>query len=195
MFSHTRPKSWTTTAVPLQIGVFQGDPLSADIFNANTVYIDAIKPHLTQSYKPNQSLSLLWYADDTCLVSNGPSSCKQMLRPTEAWLQWSGMKPKVWKCQYVAHEASRGRVFDPNLTLAGEKISFIGKEPVRFLSGTTQIPTDPHIARRHIQQRLATLMSRVDATAVTRKQKICLYKLDVCLRITRELTIFNLPLS
>ena len=58
--------------------------------------------HLTTlGYKfsgTDQTLGLLQYTDDTCLVTNGPSSCKEMLRLTEKWLKWSGMKPTVRKC-------------------------------------------------------------------------------------------------
>ncbi len=138
-------KAWSTAAIPLQIGVFQGDPLSAEIFNAEmNTYIDSIKPYLASGYKfskSNQSLGLLQYADDTCLVSDGPSSCQQTLTHTEEWLRWSGMKPTVRKCQCVALESYSCRVFDPNLMLVGEKIPFIGKEPVCFLGGTIQVPS------------------------------------------------------
>ena len=54
-----------------------------------------------------------------------------------------GMKPKVKKYQCVALESSSGHVthvLDPNLTLAGEKIPFVGRNPVCFLGGTVQFP-------------------------------------------------------
>ena len=82
---HTQ--SWSTPDIPINKGVFQGDPLSVVIFNTvmNT-YIDAIKPHLSSSYHfsdSSQSLGLLQYADDTCLVSDGPASCQSLLNLTD----------------------------------------------------------------------------------------------------------------
>ena len=200
LFVSVSTKDWSSAAIPLKTGVFQGDPLSVEIFNTvmNT-YIDAIKPHLTTyGYHfsgANHTLGLLQYADDTCLISNGPASCKQMLKLTEEWLKWSGRKPKVGKCQCVALESSSSKLSDPNLALAGEKIPFVGKSPVHFLGGTIQISTDQQQARDLIQRKLANLLSRVDATPVTRKQKLHLYRLRVCLRITWDLTISDFPIS
>ena len=39
------------------------------------------------------------------------------------------------------------------------------------------------------------LLTRVDATPVTRKQKLHLYRLGICLRITWDLTVSEFPLS
>ena len=84
----------------------------------------------------NQSLNILQYADDTCLVTDGPSICRTMLDFTDKWLQWSQMKAKVSKCQALAIEGSTGRVYDPKLCVAGGEIPFVGNNPVRFLGGT-----------------------------------------------------------
>ena len=200
LFASICTKDWSTPAIPINIGVFQGDPLSAEIFNTvmNT-YIDSVKPLLpNNSYKfsnSQHSLGLLQYADDTCLVSTGPASCRRMLLLTEKWLQWSGMRANVAKCQCVALEASSGHVVDPDLSLSGQKIPFIGHRPVKFLGGTVQIPADKQLARTHILNKVEALLSRVDASPVTRKQKLRLYRLGVCPRVTWDLTISDFPLS
>ena len=162
LFASVSTKSWFTSAIPLKKGVFQGDPLSVEIFN-NVHRCHQPPPNhlITLRYKfsgTDQTLGLLQYADDTCLVTNGPSSCKEMLRLTEKWLKWSGMKPTVRKCQCIALEPSTSQVFDPNLCLDGEKIPFVGKNPVR-LGGTIQIPSSQQLAKNHIQQKLASLLS------------------------------------
>ena len=56
-------QDWSTPLIPINKGFIQGDPLSVVIFNTvmNT-YIDAIKPHLSSSYRftnSPQSLGLL----------------------------------------------------------------------------------------------------------------------------------------
>ena len=59
------------------------DPLSATIFNiAMNTYLDGLK-----SFNSSQSLYVLQYADDTCLVSDGPSFCSAKLEFTDQWLQ------------------------------------------------------------------------------------------------------------
>ena len=74
---------WATSCVPLQTGVYQGDPLSVVIFNTiMCTLIDALKPlqHLGYNLSGTKlSVHLLQYADDTCLVANGPASCQQLL--------------------------------------------------------------------------------------------------------------------
>lgn len=72
-------RTGSTQSIPLRIGVYQGDPLSVTIFNTvmNT-YVDSLKRFQELGYKftsSNQSLDIFQYADDTCLVTDGPSTC------------------------------------------------------------------------------------------------------------------------
>ena len=79
--------------------------------------------------------------------------------------------------------------------MAGGKIPFAGKHPVRFLGGTIQVPRNPASARDAITEKLATLLARVDAAPVTRKQKLKLYRLGVCPRLSWDLTITEFTVS
>ena len=69
-------------------------------------YFDGLKQLQECGYNfsnSNQSLYVLQYADNTCLImiSDGPASCHRMLNFTDKWLQWSKMKAKVSKCQCI----------------------------------------------------------------------------------------------
>ena len=64
-------------------------------------------------------MNVLQYANDTCLVANGPGSCQQMLLRVEEWLDWTGMKAKVPKCFSLAIAASSGKRYDPKFQLGG----------------------------------------------------------------------------
>ena len=124
--------SWSTATFPLEVGVFQGDPLSVTVFNTvmNT-YIDSVRPFFHEGYCfhiSTKQLSLLQYADDTCIVTNDPATCQASLRRTDQRLEWSKMRANVSKCQCLALKASTGRVYDPNLSIAGEKIPSVGKQ-------------------------------------------------------------------
>ena len=138
-----------TKAIPLEIGLYQGDPLSVTIFNTvmNT-YLDGLKRLQMCGYKFSnslQSLYVLQYADDTCLVTDGTASCRAMLDFTDMWLQWSQMKAKVSKCQSMAIEASTGKLYDPKLKVAGGDIPFVGNSPVRFLGGQSRYHETRHL--------------------------------------------------
>lgn len=157
---------WFDRAIPLKTGLYQGDPLSVTIFNTvmNT-YLDGLKQLQQCGYKFSNSLSPLYvlhYADDTCLIADGPASCRTMLEYMDKWLEWSHMEAKVSKCQSLAIEASTGKVYDPELKIGGGEIPSVGKSPVRFLGGTIQVPRNPSLARETITNKLASLLLQVD---------------------------------
>ena len=113
-----RTKQWTTAAFHLGIGVFQGDPLSVSIFNMvmNTL-VDTLSEHRNFGYTLSQSshtCNHLQYADDNCLIGDGPASCQALLSKTEQWLEWARMKAKVTKCGSLAFQASTNQGYDPS---------------------------------------------------------------------------------
>ena len=97
---------WETPVIPLQKGVYQGDPLSVVIFNTvMCTLIDTVSLRTDLGYKFSNSartINILQYADDTCLVANSPASCQYLLSMVSDWLRWSGMAAKVPKCQCVS---------------------------------------------------------------------------------------------
>ena len=83
---------WSTPLVPIQVGVYQGDPLSAVIFKTviNTL-VDTLQTRRDLGYLSSQSqlpINLLHYADDTCLIGNSLASCQHLLDMMSAWLDW-----------------------------------------------------------------------------------------------------------
>ena len=107
---------WTSRPIPLKMGVYQGDPFSVVIFNTvMCTMADSMMglQHLGYRFSQSQrAMHLLQYADDTCLISDGPSVCKELLEGVERWLNWSGMKAKVPKCHSLALQASTAKTYD-----------------------------------------------------------------------------------
>ena len=137
-------KRWTTAPFPIEVGVFQGDPLSVVIFNTviNTL-VDTILQADQYGYAISQSAhrsNLLQYANDTCLVGDGPAACQSLLNMTSRWLDWSGLKAKVPKCASLAIQASSSKPTDSKLYLKNEKIPFIDNEEFKFLGATISLP-------------------------------------------------------
>ena len=183
----------------MQIGVFQGDPLSVAIFNTvMCTLIEALHPlrHLGYNFSQSQrTIHLLQYADDTCLMGNGPASCQALLRSVEKWLQWTGMQAKVPKCHSLGVHASSGTSFDPCLSLNKQPIPFIGNMAIKFLGSTIQVPLDNTTIRNRLLSKLSQMLQRVDETPVTRNQKLRLYRAAICPRLNWDLTVNNVPLS
>ena len=74
--------SCSMRCIPLQVGVYQGDPLSVAIFNTVMVTLtDALKADRQLGYKlgGKTTTNVLQYADDTCIVANGPANCQSLL--------------------------------------------------------------------------------------------------------------------
>ena len=113
-------RSWSTRPIPLKTGVYQGDPLSVSIFNTVMATLaDALKAdrHLGYSLSRATNTNVLQYADDTCLVANGPASCQILLNKVQKLLQWTGMSAKVPKCKSLGILASSAKQSDPHLLL------------------------------------------------------------------------------
>lgn len=110
--------TWTTNPIPLRVGVYQGDPLSVVIFNSVMATLaESLKQYQQLGYSFSnspRSLTTLQYADDTCLVADGPSSCQKLLQHVERWLDWAGMRAKVPKCHSLAIHATSGKTYDPS---------------------------------------------------------------------------------
>ena len=77
--------AWTTPSFLLNIGVYQGDPLSGVIFNTviNTL-VDTLnlKKDLGYSLSPSHQVNLLQYADDTCIIASSPAAAQSLLDST-----------------------------------------------------------------------------------------------------------------
>ena len=189
---------WDTPLIPLQKGVYQGDPLSVVVFNTvmNTL-VDSLTTRIDLGYHLSNSshwVNILQYADDTCLVADSPASCQFMLNQVSDWLQWADMKAKVPKCQCISLQGSTGALQDPHLILDGVSIPFTSN-PIKFLGINLQVPNANTTARTSILAGLKLMLEAVDGTPFTRRQKLLLYKAGVCPRLTWPLLISELPLS
>ena len=193
-------KSWQTAPIHLQIGVFQGDPLSVLVFNTvmNTLVDTITKQHSNLGYTlaaSSQRSNLLQYADDTSLLSDDPSSCQTLLSTTEAWLSWSGMKANVPKCVCLAIQASTGKPYDPRLRLDGKTIPFIGSNTFSFLGAPVSVHGSDDKTRSNLLSKLSMLLEKVDKTLLSARQKLLLFKLAICPRLTWDLSVNHFPVS
>ena len=190
--------SWSTPTIPLEVGVYQGDPLSVVIFNTviNTL-VDTLqtRPDLGFSVSNSHQVNLLQYADDTCITANSPAACQHLLAMVDSWLQWSGMQAKVPKCHCLALQSSTGKLLDPHLSIQNQTIPFIGSGSIKFLGMTIQVPANQSETKIALKTNLERMLKAVDAAPVTRRQKLRLYKAGICPRLTWLLTIQELPIT
>ena len=84
---------------------------------------------------------------------------------------------------------------DSQLTLAGQKLPFLGNNTIKFLGLPIQIPQNLSAARSDLKQALGRMLQAVDRCSVTRCQKLKLYKLGICPRLNWPLTIHEFSTS
>ena len=129
---------WTTPGIRINVGVFQGDPLSVVVFNTviNTL-VDTLKTRTDLGYSLSDlhdHINLLQYVDNTCFLAHSEVVCQHLLNMVDKWLSWSCMTAKIAKCSSMGIHGSTGNTFNPNLTLSGELLPFLERVPSNFLA-------------------------------------------------------------
>jgi len=190
---------WETPTISLDIGVYQGDPLSVVIFNTviNTL-VDTLQSRIDLGYTLSKStckVNLLQYADDTCLLADSPTACQHLLEIVEQWLQWSGMRAKVCKCHSLALQGSTRKLIDPQLLIDGETIPFIGNNSIKFLGMRIQVPHNTTTTKETLMTNLNRMLQAVDQCPLTSHQKLRLFKAGICPRLSWLLLIEELPIT
>ena len=159
--------------------------------------VDSLKScaELGYTLAPKYTVSVLQYADDTCLVAKSPAACQVLLNRAEQWLKWSMMKPKVPKCHSVAIQSSSGKVIDPQLTIANKEIPFMGNKSIKFLGMRIEFPMNTAAAKQELEQKLESMLHAVDKTPLTSQQKLKTYRQGVCPRLNWLLLIYEYPFT
>ena len=160
------------------------------------ILIDTMVLRMDLGYQFSSSLhkvNILQYADDTCLVTNSPASCQFLLSKVSNWLTWSGMSAKVPICQCKSIQGSTGRLLDLHLQLNGASIP-LTTNPMRFLGMNVQVPNTKSSAKSAIVSHLRSMLTAVDDSLLTRRQRLLLYSAGVCPRLTWPL-IQEFPVS
>ena len=159
--------------------------------------VDTISLRIDLGYQftgSQRRVNILQYADDTCLVASSPAACQCLLSTVAKWLEWSAMSVKIPKCQCIGLQESTGKLVDPQLHLNDQAIPFT-PEPVRFLGLKVQVPSHNTSSRPTIISRPDTMLTAVDATPLTRRQKMLMFSAGICPRLSWPLMTQELPTS
>ena len=128
-------RSLSTPTIPLEVGVYQGDPPSAVIFNtAINSLVDTLQtwPDFRFSVSNSHQVNLLQYADDTCITTSSPDACQH----TVAVVRNVSKGPK---CHCLVLQSSTGKLLNPHLSIQNQTIPFIGSGSIKFLGMTIQV--------------------------------------------------------
>ena len=186
---------WVTEPVPLNVGVYQGDPLSVVVFlSVMNTLSDTLVMRTDLGYTlPGTSLTTnhLFYADDACIISSSPAGCKYLLDTVQRWLDWALLRAKAPKCHCLTIQASSGK----STAHSGEEIQHIENDKFKFLGMPVRIYHNNREARSALKDRLSQMLRKIDSIPLTRQQKLRLFKDGVCPRLSWSLLTENLPTS
>ena len=99
------------------------------------------------------------------------------------------MKANVPKCVSLAVRASSGGAYDPQLTLSNQSIPFIGSSTFRFLGTPIAIHSSSIQAKEALLRKLQSLLEKVNNTLVSRQQKLLLFRVGLCPRLSWDLSV------
>ena len=188
--------TWSTDPVPLEIGVYQGDPLSVVIFlTVMNTLSDTLCSRKDLGFTlPQSSITInhLLYADDACIISNTPAGCQHLLDMVQRWLE---LKAKVPKCRSMAIQASTGKRVSPTLTISGSEIPPAEDGAFKFLGMPVRVYNSNDDARSSLRGSLQQMLTAIDQTPLFRQQKLRLYKHGVCPRLSWPLLVEAFPVS
>ena len=76
-----------------------------------------------------------------------------------------------------------------------QPIPYLGDTTFQFLGAPVAVHSTSDETREHLITKLASMLEKVDATSITGQQKLKLFKVSICPRLTWDLSISDLPVS
>ena len=96
------------------------------------------------------------------------------------------------KCRSLVIQASIGRRITPDLSIGGHTIPPAEDDTFKFLGMPVHVYRNNEAARSSIKGKLQQML---DATPLTRHQKLRLFRYGVCPRLSLPLTFEDLPIT
>ena len=180
--------------------MYQGHPLRVAIF---LTVINTLSDTLSTRYDlgftlPSWSVTTnhLLYADDACVVSSSPAGGQHLLNLVQQWLDWAQLKANVPKCRSMVIQASTGKRVSPRLSIGCKIIPPVEEDDsFKFLGMTVHIFKNNNTARSSLKDQLQKMLSAIDETPLTPLQKLRLFRLGICPKLSWPLLIEEFPIT
>ena len=208
-----RTSKWITEPVALLMGIFQGCPLSVQLFNIVwNIALDIVKSSPAKGYRLKEAgieIQQLSYVDDETIITSSPEDAQLVLNALDDYLSWTGcVRAKPRKCRTLAFKVfkkgvddkfapvsdTRYSAYDPMLSISGQSIPFLGDEPFKFLGRKMSTKKDSH-NRAEIKGNFIKNLELVAKANITGPMKMWLYNNYIVAFITWPFMIYDLPIS
>ena len=152
----------------------------------------------------------LSFVDDHTIIAKSPEDAQHILNTLDSYLLWTAcMRAKPPKCRSLFFKvfkkgaddrltpASENRysAFDPQLSVSGKSIPFLGNEPLKFL-GRKMSSKKNGLTRAEIKENfIGNLEITSKANNITGPMKVWLYNNFIMAFIIWPFMIYDLPIS
>ena len=213
LYIKVRTSKWITEPVALLMGIFQGCPLSVQLFNIVwNIALDMVESSPAKGYRLKEAgieKRQLSYMDDETVIASSPEEAQLVLDALDSYLSWTEcVRAKPRKCRALAFKVFRKGVddkftpisdtrysaYDPVLTISGQSVPFLGDEPFKFLGRKMSTKKDSH-NRAEIKENFIENLRLVGKANITGPMKMWLYNNYIVAYITWPFMIYDLPLS
>ena len=123
---------------------------------------------------------------------------KKLIEEMERFLNWSRkMKAKPSKCISLGMKVIDGtyRSFDPEISVGGSQIQYIGDTPIKFLGHWIYVDLGLKDTKMLIEDKMMALFQAVDESGLNGVMKCWIYNNLLTSKLSWDLMIYNLPVS
>ena len=176
-FTKMACKTFTTSYLPLERGVLQGDTLSPLLFLlVMQVGLDALHQACpSYGYRAgDQKHFLKCFADDLTVITQDASKLQLSIGKLEEIMEWLGMELKPSKCRAFA--LSNGKYRRINIKVYGETILNVEDAPTKFLG--MELTTNQTFLQKAVvaEQGVSKIVSQLDQFLLPKQDKVKLFK-------------------
>ena len=213
LYIKVRTNKWITEPIALLMGIFQGCPLSVQLFNIVwNIGLETVKSSPAGGYKLKEAgieKQQLSYVDDETVIAISPEDAQLALDSLDSYLTWTEcVRAKPRKCRALAFKVFKKGVddkftpvsdrrysaYDPMLSISGQSIPFLGDEPFKFLGRKLSTKKESH-NRAEIREHFINNLELVDKANITGPMKMWLYNNYIVAFITWPFMVYDLPIS
>ena len=134
------------------------------------------------------------YADDIGVLTNLNIDNQEVLDSIQEWLEWSKtMKAKPKKCKATSLNA--GKPQDPKLSIAGQLMQWIEKDPFKFLGKQLLANASDSVARAMIKEELERGVALIDKLRLLSYQKMWIFDAVLMSMLSWSLLIHDMSCS
>ena len=201
MAAVVQTEAFTTDPISMEVGVFQGDPLSVFIFLLviNPLFdwlsMPQVREHgfIVGSRKDPHHFIGTGFADDVSVVARTVAGAQTVLAGVERFMKWARLAVKVPKCVAfgIKKVDTRMQVFRPSLDYAGVPLPCLQEGGTFRFLGRDFFLTSEALEGK-IKKKLSDLLAKISSLRILPNQKLRCLSIALPWTLSWDLSLYDL---